>query len=84
MPEVSPFTDSPDGFPPDHFDPNDAPPGGRNFSPDNGPPPVVDAGHFAKRHDETEDPDPVNDEVTKKDLRCSHISAPLQVTADEL
>ena len=71
MPEVPLFTDSPDGFPPDHFDPNDAPP-------------VVDAGHFAKRHDETEDPDPVNVEMTKKDLRCSHISAPLQVTADEV
>ena len=72
LPEVPPFTDSPDGFPPDHFDPN------------NGSPRVVDVGKFAKRHDETVDPDPVNDEVTKKDLRCSHISAPLQVTVDEV
>lgn len=81
-PNDSPPDGSPDKFPPDGSPPNSSPPDSSppdSFARGGPPPAVVDSRHTSKRHGDT-DPDRVDFVLNKKSMRCSHISAPLEVT----
>ena len=64
LPEAPPEDFPSDGPPPDNFQV---------------PPEAEGAGPVSKRHGDVGNPDAVDKIQTKKMMRCSHISAPLQV-----